>query len=812
MFALLFIATTPVLVTNTTELESAWKNLAPGSTIILKDGTYNLRAPLASAIAGTKAAPVTVRSQTARKAIIATAAEEAFSIAHPWYVFNGLTVNVAGKHAYKLNGATASSLTAASDIVIQNGRCVLEAASESCIKGATAAQAPYADRVKISGMEISFRAPSTNVVAEGIDAVGVAGWWIVGNTISNIRKADGVAYAIVLKGNSQSCIVEKNTIVDSDIAISVGGETAPEWFRDQDVKYEHRNAIVRLNTIARTKDVGIYLKKAYATQISNNIIIEPFTGCGTGCSSIDVRDKESTATIKGNALAKPVLPRDGGTFTENGTIKIAVSDFADYPRDLRLAASSTIRGVGALAAVVLTPIPLPVPPPPAAARVLVKETAHGLPGMYYGSMAAADFDGDGKIDLVMAGNYERKYDDADKLGGHDQVRLFRNVSSGSAIRFAYAGSPNVSGVRGSQVVVGDFDGDGKPDYAVEFRNGSDTTAFLNRGSWSFETSTIKLGFGVQSSGLGFAAGDVDKDGRADLVFLSDGYGTGPGLWYNYVNGAWQAHQTDFVHGISYGGSIALGDIDGDGFLDLAVSGNSSLPFGSVYCANLMIGGLHRGGAAGFSSTPLAILGNFGLKESLAQRSNIHSCHGSDNAEMAIADLDKDGHDDIVVAGSSTGFNGPPGLNGQQYDFAVLFNVDGTGKNFSTWEAVGPQSELGTTNGGPGNLDEPNLAIGDLTGDGWPDVFVQGHHRDYFVKDNPYIYATWLFVNNRDRTFTRTALAIDAPVGEGGEVIADFNGDGKPDLIFTGATIPFHSNGINSEDKNSAASLRAYVFR
>jgi hypothetical protein len=50
------------------------------------------------------------------------------------------------------------------------------------------------------------------------------------------------------------------------------------------------------------------------------------------------------------------------------------------------------------------------------------------------------------------------------------------------------------------------------------------------------------------------------------------------------------------------------------------------------------------------------------------------------------------------------------------------------------------------------------------------------------------------------------------VGEGGQAMADFNNDGKIDLLFTGATIPWHSNGLNNVDHNTAATLSAYVFR
>jgi hypothetical protein len=42
--------------------------------------------------------------------------------------------------------------------------------------------------------------------------------------------------------------------------------------------------------------------------------------------------------------------------------------------------------------------------------------------------------------------------------------------------------------------------------------------------------------------------------------------------------------------------------------------------------------------------------------------------------------------------------------------------------------------------------------------------------------------------------------------------ADFNNDGKLDLLFAGASIAFHSNGNNPNDLNNASTIFAYVYR
>lgn len=455
---------------------------------------------------------------------------------------------------------------------------------------------------------------------------------------------------------------------------------------------------------------------------------------------------------------------------------------------------------------------------------VLEEQGHGLPGCYRCGVGVADFDGDGRSDVVMAGAFDAAFTPG--MGSYtyqNRVRLFRNAScTGQEVRFVFeAELPGVRGGGGGLVEIGDFDGDGAPDFAVQFREGdspeSDTSAFMNDGAgFHFTRTVLESGFDTNSNSMGMAVADIDRDGRDDLIFLSDGYGAGPGLWYRWDSGggAWQAQQTSFTHAISYGGTIAAGDLDGDGFPDIAVGGNSSSPFGAYDCSSTLLYGqihLNKGAGAmspGIQPEALSSLGKFALR---SNRSNPPYCTGMDNAGMRIADVDLDGHNDIVIAGSADAFQGPPGLNGTHYDFVVLRNVDGTGDNFVTFENVGVQHPNGTTNGGSGSLDFPNIAVGDLSGDGLPEIFIQGHHRDYDGDFRYYVYDSRLFLNDGGTSFVELDLGL-GDVGNGGQAIVDLNNDGKADLLFTGASIAFHTNGLNTTDYNNASNLFARVYR
>ena len=130
-----------------------------------------------------------------------------------------------------------------------------------------------------------------------------------------------------------------------------------------------------------------------------------------------------------------------------------------------------------------------------------------------GAAAAADFDGDGYLDLFLTGSAGN----ANKPGKGPCGALYRNRGDGT-----FEDVTARSGIRacGWQMAAHwvDIDSDGRPDLIVA---GLDCTrVWHNEGEGRFRDVTRELGIDVgRQFTIGVAAGDVGGDGRPDLYFL-----------------------------------------------------------------------------------------------------------------------------------------------------------------------------------------------------------------------------------------------------------------------------------------------------
>jgi FG-GAP-like repeat/FG-GAP repeat len=181
-----------------------------------------------------------------------------------------------------------------------------------------------------------------------------------------------------------------------------------------------------------------------------------------------------------------------------------------------------------------------------------KGLSHYSAGAAPGSLAVGDLNGDGRADVVTAG----------VCGGS----VLLNAGDGRL------GDPLPFGSVRGRIALADIDGDGAADIVDTRRDTRTVNVLLNDGRGRFRGASETPAL----SPVQTAIGDLNGDGRPDLVVATDG---GDRRFSVLLN----AGDSQFGPSLSYGepdpagsGAIAIADVDGDGRLDIVVTGDMSV--------------------------------------------------------------------------------------------------------------------------------------------------------------------------------------------------------------------------------------------
>jgi hypothetical protein len=122
------------------------------------------------------------------------------------------------------------------------------------------------------------------------------------------------------------------------------------------------------------------------------------------------------------------------------------------------------------------------------------------------------------------------------------------------------------GLTATSLAAGDFNGDGKLDLAVATDSSNNVSVLLGNGDGTFQPA-VNYGVGVSPRAL--ALGDFNGDGKIDLV-TANTYSNNVSVLFGNGDGTFQA-SVDYPSGsFPQPQSLAVGDFNGDGRLDLAV--------------------------------------------------------------------------------------------------------------------------------------------------------------------------------------------------------------------------------------------------
>jgi hypothetical protein len=231
------------------------------------------------------------------------------------------------------------------------------------------------------------------------------------------------------------------------------------------------------------------------------------------------------------------------------------------------------------------------------------------------SVAAGDFDGNGALDLVTANS-------------NGTLSLLLNNGGGSfrpRTDLAVGGVPRA-------VAVGDFNGDGRLDVVTAQQLSNTVSVLLGHGDGTFARPLVFAASGQDFTPSSITVGDMNGDGRADLVINSiggeDSVISQLGVLLGHGDGSFGAPILNSPQG-GEDGDVVLGDFNNDGRLDAAVGGEAALPDGLA---------LFNGNGDGT------------FQQFLEQRV---STGGNDPFGVAAADLNGDGRVDLVAANTSS---------------------------------------------------------------------------------------------------------------------------------------------------------------
>jgi len=387
-----------------------------------------------------------------------------------------------------------------------------------------------------------------------------------------------------------------------------------------------------------------------------------------------------------------------------------------------------------------------------------------------------DFNADGKPDLAV-----------DNVA-NNTVQIFLGVGDGTF----QVGPSFALGQGVSLVALVDLNNDDKLDLVATDETMGVVSVFLGNGDGTFQAPTT---YGTGASPVAVAVGDFNADGNLDLIVA---VGSGISILLGNGDGTLQPEQTYAIQGINYTlgtvsvtpQSVIVGDFNGDGKLDVATAnlgapqetsqndsisvllGNGDGTFQSPVfyttqqaSSSIAVGDFNGDGKLdlavsnisepNYSETASSISVLIGNGDGTFQSPDTYNLPASTEPySIHVSDFNGDGKADLAVSsllGAETG-----GL--QDLVFILPGNGDGT---FQAQQGFDPAS----TNGGNSVF----LTVGDFNGDGKPDLLPL--ERNY-----PPVSIGAAVLLNTGASTTVTAIGVSIPAGSSQLIQGSYSGD------------------------------------
>ena len=488
----------------------------------------------------------------------------------------------------------------------------------------------------------------------------------------------GINIVAVFVSTGQSGFVQRNVTVGGAVNVLAAGDFNRDGWLDLSAASTSNNSVYTLHG----SPTGLTWRVTTASGSSPRGLIAEDINQDGRLDLITANRASSTVNVHlGNGAGSFAAAR--AVVAGSGSRNLVPGDF-DHDGRIDLA---TVNEFGSSATVLSNATPFTAP-----AFRFTRQSFEPNPGAGgpYG-VETADFDRDGRIDAVVWAQHIDVW-----LNGKGKRRVATSVDV-------------------NDVAVADFNRDGVPDIAASAYWRQSIMVFLNRGDGTF-SELLEIGFSTPM--LGLAAGDVNGDGRADIVAQHVQDGGVEGTFQALLNrGDGTFTRAPVSAPIPYVREMLIADIDRDGNLDVA------------------------GGSAVLDSSNFVVW--YGKGDGTSSRTATYPLPRG-GADVAIGDLNEDGRLDLISA----------------YDSWVYVSLALAGGGFA------PATQYLAT------IRVSDVFVYDITA---ADINLDGH-VDIVTNDADILYGTGDGSLTFDQRGAFEGLYQDPKV-------ADFNGDGAPDLFF-----------------------------
>jgi hypothetical protein len=364
-------------------------------------------------------------------------------------------------------------------------------------------------------------------------------------------------------------------------------------------------------------------------------------------------------------------------------------------------------------------------------RLFVPAVAYDSGGYTGTSVAVGDVNGDGRLDVVMV----NKCSDSGCVIGRGSLGVMLGHGDGT---FQPAVTYDSGGIYAQAVAIADLNGDHKLDIVVINEASNTVGVLLGNGNGTFQPAVIYGSGGMHPWSVAIA--DVNGDGRPDIIVTnsctdSNCDGT-VGVLLGNSNGAFQAPVT-YPSGGTGAVSVAVADVNHDGKPDLLVD-NQCVGI----CSTL------KGGVA-------VLLGN---GDGTFQTAISYDSGGYPANSVAVADVNRDGNTDLLVSNLDLNTVG-----------VLLGNGDGTFQ---------PAVTYSSDPGSPASV-VVSVGVADVNGDGKPDLLVVNQSIGGNGNNGGSVA---VLLGNGDGTFQAAVNYLSGGYQSLRVAVGDVNGDGRPDLL------------------------------